>query len=865
MTVRATSGRSHEFSPGPLIGRQAETESALDTVDRQGALVVIGPVGVGKSRFLGEVVARLAATGRAVTELAATPATAAVPFEAVRPLLAGAPVAQRRAPDQPTRPADELALLVTAAEAVTQAGAVIAVDDAHLLDHRSAALLHRIVREGRAPVVVTVRAGAPAPDAVQALWRDHLAECLDLGPLDLEAARELAARGTGRALGRTEAESLWHRTGGNPLFLLELIEGSGTADDDRELVGAVRKRLAALTPEQRRVVDLLSLVEPAPLAVLDPELEVLEELETAGLITVSGRDLDAAARLHHPLYAEVARADLSDPDRARMARMLADRLAAVRTQVPDAELRACALLLAAQAAPPPELALAAARQALARSDTGLARELAAGAGSNGPDYDATLLLADLDWFAGDRESAEARYAAADRLAANDAQIAEVATARAQLHTYLGYDAARSRAVVAEARARITDPRILVELEAATALVLEHYGAVRDASARVLDHPDRSAQAVWSASLIAAWVAVQHLQPDEAARLVELGRSHAHLADARPAEADMFTAIELGAATAAGRLADAADQGWAIVSGPGPGGPSTALTAMVLAQVEWLRGRWDRTGAALGLALDQLRAFDQFHVVHVAAAHAAMVAAWRGDRAAVDAALAEAHRNGGTDDPFGEVWVGRAEAWRLLIDGDREAAVGRLVEAGHETVRRDSGNFAWSVLALHDAVCLGKVDDVLAELRRATAQASGALLYQMLVAHAEGLARRDGPAVARAAGELEAIGAATPAASAWAHAAELLGSGTAAACRAATRWQVLAERWDPVPAVLGRPPHGAALSDRQLDVARLAAEGCSSPSIAARLGISVRTVDNHLGTAYRRTGLSGRAELGALVS
>jgi DNA-binding CsgD family transcriptional regulator len=48
------------------------------------------------------------------------------------------------------------------------------------------------------------------------------------------------------------------------------------------------------------------------------------------------------------------------------------------------------------------------------------------------------------------------------------------------------------------------------------------------------------------------------------------------------------------------------------------------------------------------------------------------------------------------------------------------------------------------------------------------------------------------------------------------------------------------------------------------VARLAAAGSSSREIAARLGLSVRTVDNHLGRAYAKLGLGSRTELAAVL-
>jgi len=55
-----------------------------------------------------------------------------------------------------------------------------------------------------------------------------------------------------------------------------------------------------------------------------------------------------------------------------------------------------------------------------------------------------------------------------------------------------------------------------------------------------------------------------------------------------------------------------------------------------------------------------------------------------------------------------------------------------------------------------------------------------------------------------------------------------------------------------------------LSKRQLEVAALAAKRLSSREIALQLGVSVRTIDNHLAHVYRRLGVSDRRELrGAL--
>jgi DNA-binding NarL/FixJ family response regulator len=57
----------------------------------------------------------------------------------------------------------------------------------------------------------------------------------------------------------------------------------------------------------------------------------------------------------------------------------------------------------------------------------------------------------------------------------------------------------------------------------------------------------------------------------------------------------------------------------------------------------------------------------------------------------------------------------------------------------------------------------------------------------------------------------------------------------------------------------------ALSPRELDVLRVAAEGHTNEQIAATLGLSARTVERHLSNVYAKLGLTGRAARAAAVS
>ena len=58
---------------------------------------------------------------------------------------------------------------------------------------------------------------------------------------------------------------------------------------------------------------------------------------------------------------------------------------------------------------------------------------------------------------------------------------------------------------------------------------------------------------------------------------------------------------------------------------------------------------------------------------------------------------------------------------------------------------------------------------------------------------------------------------------------------------------------------------AKVSARELEVIRAAAEGLSNEDIAARMGISVRTIERHFANVYSKLGLSGKAARAAAVA
>jgi hypothetical protein len=148
----------------PLVGRREQLDRIVAALSSRsgGGLVVRGVAGTGKSRLLAEARERVAGRAR-VHWVLATAASQAVPFSPFAHLLP--------ADFDPAQPGG--ALHAVAARLTGDEGPVaLAVDDGHLLDDASAALLLHLAQAKSVAVVVTIREGEPAPDAVAALAKD---------------------------------------------------------------------------------------------------------------------------------------------------------------------------------------------------------------------------------------------------------------------------------------------------------------------------------------------------------------------------------------------------------------------------------------------------------------------------------------------------------------------------------------------------------------------------------------------------------------------------------------------------------------------------------------------------------------------
>jgi len=205
----------------------------------------------------------------------------------------------------------------------------------------------------------------------------------------------------------------------------------------------------------------------------------------------------------------------------------------------------------------------------------------------------------------------------------------------------------------------------------------------------------------------------------------------------------------------------------------------------------------------------------------------------------------------------------ARAWVAAAQGAVSEAITLAHEAAAVAVGR--GQLAHEMLALHTAVCFGDrtAADRLTEL---AGQVDGPRA-PAAAAHATALAAGDGEALTAASAQLESSGALLLAADAAAQAAQAhsrqgrRGLANLAVAHAYRLAEACEGARTPALAALDAP---ARLTEREREIASLAAAGLRNREIAERLTVSVRTVEGHLYRISAKLGTSNRAALAGLL-
>lgn len=864
------------ISGDPLAGRDGELGAirrALSGFGNYSGVMIAGAAGVGKTRLAREVLTRAAAAGDRTNWIVGTESARSLPLGAFTALLT----------DSVAEPLPNVRRLINSFVTQQRQGRVlVGVDDAHLLDGLSAHVVHQLAQTRGARLVVTVRTGADEPDAVTALWKDGLLTRLDLEPLSAEATRALIEAAVGGSVDARSAERFWKLTGGNALFLRQLIADQIAAGRMRQLAGVwmwdgdvavsqnlsdmLARQLGRMTAGVARVVDTLSQCEPLSVPVLCDLVRRgdLESAEQMHLVAVERVGDERLARLAHPLIGELRRATAGEMHLSKVRGRLAQRLGREADRDVRATVRRALLTLDSDLEPDPELYLEAARFAMMLLDPDSAERFAAAAASCGapdaatmramtlvllgrgeqaeevlqdvcesgrPDSHrwSTIRAANLVWMLGRPAEAadilERLGAAAESPADRDARMAVQACV----------DVVVARCVAADENARA----------ALSSGTLSDFHAMMASVARIM--------AMGALGTVDELTVVAEQAIDRVITAFESSPMRFWLGGVY-ARACRLTGRIDESLQAAKRIADSARDV-----------PSLAYAnlAFLLGHADLMRGdvhsavrllREARAGVERHGATTGLRPASCFGL---AEAYAKL-----GQPAAAEEALDEARRCVPADYLFMHTALALATGWTLAAKGYLVEAIAAVHKAADEA--RDRGQ------PTHELACLQAMaqwgDASAAGRARELADTLSLRLADAVALHAESLLAGNGEGLLAASSEYQAIGDRAAAADAAAQAAAVFTGGRQRqrGLYAAAVAHELSDDCGGLCTPALRSSAGLPLSGRQREVIELVLAGLSNREIAERLMMSVRTVEGHVYRACQRVGVTTRDELGSVI-
>lgn len=865
-----------------FVGRDDELAQLVSRLaDRSvKGIVLAGPAGVGKTRLAAEFLKRAESSKSATAHVTASRSTRGVPFGAFASLLP--------AGDYPEGAVGDRAGMLRSAGAalVRDAGnrrLVLLVDDAHLLDDASATLVYQLVSSGAAFVVATLRFGEPAPPPIVGLWKDDLAERIEVGGLGAGAIEDLLCAELGGQVDSAVVAHLAEHCQGNVLFLRELVLGAvrdRSLVDDRgiwrlvrpltpseRLVELVETRLGDLHPDERSLMELVCWGEPLEIAELASlaDLPTAEGLEERGFLSTRMEGDRREVRPAHPVYGDVVRAKTPALRVARLATLLADTVEKLGVNHPRDALRVASWRLDGGGGSP-EVMLTAAQTARWTYDFPLAARLVDRALAVGAGFDAALLAAELAGLLGRFDDAEAQLAELVERAQTDQDRVRVAVARLNNHAFYSGAIDEGLLIVEEVLLTIDDADWKDEIAARHAgLLLAKSGPIRAAEAfepllhrgctdsalvwvyqtaapaytrfgrfgEALDAADKGYLLARSLSWPSEWYPWFHLY-FRSRTLCHLGRI---------IEGERLAKQEHAAALDSGSIEAQAWFSWGLASASRERGDITAAI------------RFAREAAVLFAELGRPL------VQRMALTDLAASLAFAGRAEEAQGALSALDRLGLPPDYLTGVELLLARGWVEAALGNVPGARRHFEEA--VGVGGRIGDLLGVVTGIHNLARVGFVDAQWASRLTHVLKFVEGDYAKVCAVHVQGLLDRDVDRLESASNLFEAAGAKLLAAEVAADAGRIAreAGDSRRAAAADFRSAALLSACDGA-VLIGRRGGTSreGLTRAEQEAALLAAAGRSNRSIADELCLSVRTIEGRLQRVYTKLGVSSREEL-----
>ena len=859
-----------------LTGRDSEIgiiRRALSGAGNHSGVVIAGAAGVGKTWLAREVLRRAEASGERTKWIVGTDSAQALPLGAFIGSLGEAM----------SDPLTNVRRVINSFVAQQRRSrVVVGVDDAHLLDGLSALVVHQLAQSGGARLLVTMRTGGDEPDAVTALWKDGLLVRLDLEPLSDAATREVIETTLDGPVDARSAARFRQLTGGNALFLRQLLADQVAAGRMRKLAGVwmwegdvavspslsdtIGHQMGRLKPRMAMVVDTLSLCQPLAVDVLCdlvPRSD-LAAAERMGLVSVERTGTGLMARLAHPLFGELRRARAGEMYLSEIRGRLATRLAEDGDADMQATVRRALLRLESDLDPDPALYLESARHAMTLLDLDLADRFATAAARAGAPGAAGLRAMNLVLL-GRGEQAEA--ALRDMTDGDLPDGHHWATVRAANLIWMLGNPQHAAVILDELASVAETPAQLAErlaVQACVDAVSARCQLAAERAGAALDFPDLPGFHAMMASLALIMGMGALGQVDELAGVAEQALRRATTSFQASHMRFWFGAVYGRACRLTGRIDEFVSTAKQLAdSARDIPGLAYANLALLLGNAELVRG-----GAA-----------EAARLVHEAVAGVQIHSVTTGLRPASYFALAEAHAKLGQaseandavaaarscvppDYLFMHTALALAGGWAMAASGRLGEAVTSVREAA--LVARERGQPTHELACIQAAAQWGDASQ--AARARELAGALSLPVADAVALHTEALLAGDGEGLLAASVKYRGVGDRAAAADAAAQASVAFDEDQhhRRGLYAAALARELADECGGLQTPALRTPAGLKLSGRQRDVVELVVAGLSNREIAEKLVMSVRTVEGHVYRACQRVGAQSREELASII-
>ena len=662
----------------------------LETGVRERAgTVLIGSAGVGKTWLARTAADRLASQFGRVDWVTGT--TPAVPFSAFNHLI-----------EVPGT--GKTAAVLRAARESLGDGRLLIVDDAHLLDKLSAALVYQLAVSGASKLIVTVAPNAPVAEEISALWRDNLLARIDVAP---------------------------------------------PGHDDSRQARLVEAFVAALPGTAHRVLEYLAVENPLSLADASALAgrDAVTDAEAAGAVVVDGDRV----RPVHPLFVDAVRNGLGGPELRRLRTQLVDRLAGSSPGSVVDRLRLAVLALDSDSPQPLAELAAAAEESLRLGDLELSERLGRAAVDQSPDLAIRLTLAyALAWQGRGRE-ADAVLADVDPSTLSETELMAWALPRAANQFWMLSEPERATAFLRTTRGRMSTPVAQTTLDALSATFAMNAGSpsrAKQIADSVLTSPAADDTAVGWAAAAAALSSARMGRFGEVDALAERAIAAGHPGLLR------FTS-GFGQTTAllmAGELDRAQALGQQLTDFAQLQQPGRAIGEVLVADVLIARGDLESAVSLLRGAAAAL-APTGYSWGPLAWMLLAQALGQLGETAEAGKILSRAESRHGLKSMLFAPELALARAWTMWARRDEHGAVAAARDGAKAAER--GGQSAVALRALHEAARLGDIRaaDGIARLCAEIDCAFG----ELALIHARAVTAHDADALRDAAARFAAIG------------------------------------------------------------------------------------------------------------